>query len=193
MLIPASGFILIGGRSRRFGAPKWKAKLAGQTLLDRTWKLADSLFRETYVVTKKGQGPGQKPTVMDVVDFRSPLSGIYSVLKTTNTKWNFVLACDLPLISGSVIIQLWKHVQKDVEIVVPETLRGPEPACAFYSRSVLPACEEMIARKDYALHHLIDLSTSVAVDFSREEDRFVNINTPEDLERARIVLEKGSV
>ena len=35
---PASAFILMGGNSKRFGSPKWRATINGEFVLERIWK-----------------------------------------------------------------------------------------------------------------------------------------------------------
>ena len=47
-MIKATSFILIGGKSERFGSPKWKATISGQSVLDQIWNSCDS-FEKRYV------------------------------------------------------------------------------------------------------------------------------------------------
>ncbi|MBT6782697.1 MAG: NTP transferase domain-containing protein, partial [Candidatus Marinimicrobia bacterium] len=51
-MIKATAFILIGGKSERFGSPKWKATISGQSVLDRIWNSCDS-FEKRYVIGKE--------------------------------------------------------------------------------------------------------------------------------------------
>ena len=37
--INANAYVLIGGSSKRFGSPKWEAKLNGVRLIDHTWEI----------------------------------------------------------------------------------------------------------------------------------------------------------
>ncbi|MEE9166170.1 MAG: molybdenum cofactor guanylyltransferase [Candidatus Neomarinimicrobiota bacterium] len=185
MVIYASAFILVGGKSERFGSPKWKAGFEGTTLLGRAWDLLDPLFKETNCVTKRiGESTG-KPSIYDSLPIASPFSGVHTALAATSTEWNFILSCDLPLVDETVIRDLWSAVSKDYQIIVPEAGRGMEPTCAFYHRSLVPTCRKMIKEKDYALYSLISRSKSRRLDFLNRDELFININTPEDLERAK--------
>lgn len=182
-VIQASAGILVGGKSQRFGSPKWKARIGGTTLLERAWSLCDSLFERTICITRKGQESPGRPAIYDVLPVESPFSGIYSFLLSSDRDWNFVLSCDLPLVDETVIRDLWSAVSRDHQIIVPETGRGMEPTCAFYHRSLVPTCRKMIKEKDYALYSLIDRSKLKRLDFSERDEVFMNINTPEDLEK----------
>ena len=51
-MIPAKAFILIGGKSNRFGSPKWKAVIDVQTVLDRIWG-SSTEFENRFVVGKE--------------------------------------------------------------------------------------------------------------------------------------------
>ena len=51
-MITAKAFILIGGESKRFGSPKWKAVIDGKTVLDRIWDSCTE-FENRFVVGKE--------------------------------------------------------------------------------------------------------------------------------------------
>ena len=50
--IPISAFILIGGKSERFGSEKWRANINGKSVLDRIWD-GCMYFEERIVIGKK--------------------------------------------------------------------------------------------------------------------------------------------
>lgn len=189
-IIPSSAWILAGGQSRRFGSPKGGAVVAGQTLLDRAWDLCSPIFRSTCLVTKRNLGPVDRPAVLDLVNAQSPLSGIYSALQTAESEWVFILSCDLPLIEKKVIHRLWKSTAPDLDVVLPQTSRGLEPTCAFYSKNSLPFFRKMISTRTYALHQLIPQLRYTAIDFSDNDEFFFNVNTPEELEEVGRILER---
>ena len=49
--INANAYVLIGGSSKRFGSPKWKAKLNGVRLIDHTWEIC-KIFDNCTIVGK---------------------------------------------------------------------------------------------------------------------------------------------
>lgn len=188
MPIPASAYILAGGQSRRFNSPKWRAKINGKTLLDRSTGLCRSLFEESYVVAKKGMKTHPPPEVTDSADVYSPLAGIVAALGHSKRDWNFILSCDMPLVTAREINKMWRAAGPGVEMVVPETKKGVQPLCAFYSTSLLTRCKRMMSEREYALYRLIESSRVEVLDFSAGEDVFFNVNTREDLRHARSLL-----
>jgi molybdopterin-guanine dinucleotide biosynthesis protein A len=75
--------------------------------------------------------------------------------------------------------------------VVPRWRGGVEPLCALYGPAALAALERRVARGLLALHDLA-LEADLAVRYlegerlavhGRPEEVFLNLNTPEDLER----------
>ena len=105
--LPASAFILAGGKSKRFESPKWKAMLGGITLLQRSWNLCTDLFESISIVAKSNYDFGEKRLIQDILNVQAPLTGIYTALKQSEHKWNFIISCDLPFISEEIILKLW--------------------------------------------------------------------------------------
>lgn len=183
-LLPASAYILVGGKSRRFGSPKWKSKLGGITLLERSLNLCTSLFTMTKIVGKSVEELDGKPVIQDIIKVQAPLVGVYTALKQTSHQWNYIISCDLPLVTEEIILKLWEIISDNFDVVLPCTDNGLEPTCGFYSQSALPECEKMIWKGDYSLHHFIGSLNHKVVDFSPKTSLFLNINTKEDLKKA---------
>ena len=61
---PASAFILTGGKSERFGSPKWRSKIKGKTVLDRVWDACRN-FEHRYVIGKEKPADIDKPFICD--------------------------------------------------------------------------------------------------------------------------------
>ena len=99
--IPATVFILIGGKSERFGFPKWKAKINNQTVLDKIWNACD-IFENRVIVGKAKPHSISYPFMQDELNINAPINGLYTSLKISKTDWVFLLSCDLPLIAKSV-------------------------------------------------------------------------------------------
>jgi molybdopterin-guanine dinucleotide biosynthesis protein A len=99
-----------------------------------------------------------------------------------------LLAVDLPLVSGDLLGRLVEAIA-GVDAAMPVSASGVEPFCAAYRASCLPAVDRALGRGD---NRLIGFKDEVRVreieaatlDPSRP-DLFLNVNTPEDYERAR--------
>ena len=65
--IKANAYILIGGLSKRFGSPKWEAKLKGDRLIDHTWEIC-KVFKKQYIVGKSDYNQIEYPFIKDVIE-----------------------------------------------------------------------------------------------------------------------------
>ncbi|MBI3267424.1 MAG: molybdenum cofactor guanylyltransferase [Planctomycetes bacterium] len=193
-----SGAILAGGRSRRMGTDKAFLTLAGQTLLDRQLALFRGLFAEVLVAAndlERCARPGIR-VVPDAYPERASLVGIYSALRAASEPWCFVAACDMPFLEPSLIRYL-EGFTGGAEAVVPLWRERPEPLHAWYSKDCLPT---LTARIDAGTYRLGDLLPHLRVRTvpvegtawaARAETIFWNLNTPDDLERARRMTPVG--
>jgi len=196
-------FILIGGRSSRLGTDKAFVELGGRTLAQRAVedvRRGLSPERITMVAGSSTQFAieaitADTPFIFDLLEGRGPIGGLHAALSYASTPWIFVLACDYPFVSSELIGLLADNVDDEYGAVVPEQDDGRlQPLCAFYKVETARAIvEEIIERPRVSppMHEVVDLLNPLVVKFSEygdldgSEEFFVNINTVEDLERAR--------
>ena len=130
-------FILIGGRSSRFGRDKAAVEFEEESLVKRTAKLirnAISPSRITLVAANDGKCAFQgMPIIFDLHEGYGPVGGLHSALAYARTEWIFVVACDLPLISSDLVATLAGMISGDIDACVPVQPDGRlQPLCAFY-------------------------------------------------------------
>ena len=176
--IPATATILIGGESRRFGSPKWEAIIGGIKLIDRTWDLCE-IFESRFVVGKEKPDSISYSFIKDELDLQAPINGIYTALKYSKTDWAFLLSCDLPLIDSRVFEKLWESKSENCDAVVPFSNDKIQVTCGFYHKRVLSTLESEIEKKNYSIFKLLEKLNTAYVKFGKD-DRFLNMNTPED-------------
>jgi molybdopterin-guanine dinucleotide biosynthesis protein A len=182
------GVVLAGGASSRFGSPKWWAQIAGQSMASRavsalrpgTAKVV-ALSTDRELVTL---GIEVRP---DLVPGEGPLGAVRTALSWADElalDGAFVLACDLPLVSGA-LVQAVVSSWVDEDAVVPFGTRGPEPLCALYRSGLLDTVEAMLAGGERAPRRLLEVirvgrfPVDAAKAFSGVADPFVNVNTRE--------------
>ncbi|PYT01514.1 MAG: hypothetical protein DMF63_01305 [Acidobacteria bacterium] len=196
-------FILIGGRSSRLGTDKAFVELGGHTLAERAVENVRhgmSPQRITMVAGSSTQFALQAIStdvafVFDLHEGRGPIGGLHAALSYAQTPWIFVLACDYPFVSSELIRLLAGKVGDEFGVVVPEQSDGRmQPLCAFYKvETTRQIVEEIIERPRVPppMHEIVGLLNPRVVTFEAYEhlneadEFFVNINTLEDLERAR--------
>ena len=178
--ISATAFILIGGKSERFGSPKWKAKINGKSVLDIVWDACNS-FENRIIVGKEKLDGFEKPFIQDTLKINAPMNGLYTALSNTKTDWILLLSCDLPLIDSKIFKKLWESRKENCDAVIPIANDKMQVTCGFYHKRIWGKLESEIEKGNYSIFKLLYNLNSSFVDFG-EDDRFLNMNTPEDHE-----------
>ncbi|MBA4358778.1 MAG: hypothetical protein C0405_13755, partial [Desulfovibrio sp.] len=189
----ASCLILAGGQGRRLTPDKPLLEIAGTPIIERTARLAASLFPEVLVVTNTPEKYGflGLPLVGDERRGCGPLMGIYSGLQRIKHQAAFVCAADMPFLDEGMIRAQFRELG-DYDIVVPCPGGKPEFLHAFYGKGCLPAMRENLAADLFKVETLTRRCRTLLLDedwFARQgmsermERAFANINTMEDYRR----------
>jgi molybdenum cofactor guanylyltransferase len=132
--------------------------------------------------------PGVRVTCDKIPDV-GPLMGLYSGLGAINSERALVVAVDMPFVQPALLTFLLSLPLTPDTLLVPLVHNMPQVLLAMYPRSVLPLIEEQLQRGRRDLRCLLE---SVPVHFIEEAQlrkvdpqlrSFVNINTPEELQR----------
>lgn len=140
-----NAIILAGGASRRMGQDKAFIKVEGQFLIKRQIAVLKKIFKNIIIVTNqpaKFKFKGIK-VVQDIIKGCGPLSGIHAGLEASGSKYNFVIACDMPFINARLI----RHMQKKkagYDAVIPRLKDKLHPLFGIYSKDCIPAIEERL-------------------------------------------------
>lgn len=201
--------VLAGGRSRRFGdADKALATVGGTPMLARVARtvaaatgrppaiaVATDEDRRRYADALDDAGV-QAAFVRDDPTLEGPVAGIASAAEEAIAEWLLLCACDLPLVSEGVVDWLGDHRSGDAEAVVPAVEGRVQPLCGLYRRSALRAAVDAVAAGERnsvrALLDRLDAHRPDAADAPagvRAADALANVNTREQLRRARAVVD----
>ena len=194
-MFDVEGFILVGGASSRMGTDKSRLDFAGQTSVERIAESLKPLVDKITLVGAALSGPDSLPAISDVHDKWGPLGGIHAALQVSRAPLCMIVACDLPFVTSALLDRLIDFMD-DVDAVVPMQSDGhPQPLCAVYRVDrCLVAAREAIARKEHSPRALLDQVNTRYVEFEAmsrlpgSEHFFFNVNTPENLQRAREIL-----
>ena len=192
------GFVLAGGANRRMGLDKSRLVLGGSTLLQRSASALRSICDNVCAVGTIPQNSDGLTAVPDEISSvsgrrRGSIVGLLSALKNASNEWVAVMACDMPFISGEFFERLISFIREDVDAVVPVQPDGRlQPLCALYRREAcLPVVEEMHKTGEWKLQNLFAKVRTWSVDFDELRDLdnsglfFMNVNTPEEYEKAK--------
>ncbi len=194
------GVVLAGGRSERYGRPKWRERVGGASMAARALEALASHVEERGVV---GGEPALAdlgvPVREDLRPGRGPVAGLETALRWAGEHGRegvVVLACDLPLVDGGVVGALVAAASLDGEVdaVVPRGPRGPEPLCAVYGVGALPAVERILERSEASMGSLLERLRVAWVPVESLAGggwALHNVNTPGDRARAEARLGCG--
>ena len=177
--IPISAFILIGGKSERFGSEKWRANINGKSVLDRIWD-GCMYFEERIVIGKEKPKDFKKPFICDQLEIQAPINGLYTAIQHAEDDWIQLVSCDLPLIDADVFQILWNTKTQESDAVIPLTNNRHQVTCALYHKRILNYLESAIYENDFSLLSLIKNLKITKVNFNSDK-RFWNMNTKKNL------------
>ena len=191
-----SYIVLAGGKSLRLGRDKIIEKVGKTTLLEKVISRIDSLSKDIVIVTSEERDFSQLTdnpkvkTVSDIFPGRGSLGGIYTGLVKTEAFYNFVIAVDMPFLNRELLAYM-TDVADGYDYVIPRIGSFYEPLHAIYSKNCISPIETMINKNRRVIIELFDYVKVRYVE-AEEIDRFdpqhlsfFNINTIEDLEKAK--------
>ena len=165
--------LLVGGASRRFGSPKALARLDGEMLAERGWRVLGEVCDERLAVGKARDGLTLPFRVLDdATPVRAPMAGVVAGLRAASNELCVFLPVDCPRVSGQTLLRL---ATEAADAAVPQT--GPLPGA--YRRTALPAFERSLAREEYSLRDALRSLEVTVVELEPAE--LVNVNTQPEL------------
>ena len=191
------GVILAGGENRRIPALKGFLSVEGKAIIERSIETLTGILGRTVISTNMPEKYFcfGLPLIGDIKGEKGPIIGILSVLTATGEDSVFVVACDMPFVSGKLIRYMVASLEDKmtrnahVDAVIPVFEGKTEPLFGVYRRGVIKTIEGMIhsGRKgliamleDLNVHYITDEEVRA---MDPKGASFVNINTMEDYER----------
>jgi len=189
-LATISAALLTGGASSRMGCDKAHLEIDGLPLASRISRLLAALFEDVLIVGGNPPATARGRRVPDPEGPQCALRGVVAALAAASCERVLLVATDLPLLSADLLLALVAWPEADA--VVPRTASGLHPLCALYRRDpVLAVARARLAEGRLALQGLLDAVDTTALeeaDLARVDpdgNALSNVNTPEDLARAR--------
>jgi molybdenum cofactor guanylyltransferase len=171
----ATGILLLGGASSRFGSPKALARIDDETLAERAWRTLGKVCEQRLALGKAADGlPLPFPVLDDGNSERAAIHGLAAGLRAASTDLVIALPVDCPAITAEALLALVDGC-KDSDAAVPHA--GPLPG--VFRKRALAALEsgELSIRRS-----LEQLEVAVV---TLDPALLLNVNTPADLLRLR--------
>jgi molybdopterin-guanine dinucleotide biosynthesis protein A len=172
------------------GYDKKNLEIAGMRVMDTLITELTSLFREVWVSANDFFTSPHARTLPDTVG-SGPLAGIYQGLTHCTGAYLYVTACDMPFISPPYIAYMREIISsKAPDACVTRREDGfIEPFNSFFHKRCVGTLYDALTRKEYKIRPFLDKLTLHIIEpeiAARYGDGlFYNINTEEDLARAR--------
>jgi len=180
-----TGIILAGGKSSRMGSDKGFLELNNKPFVQYSIDAVTPLVSKIIIVSDHSTYDSFGLTrVTDHIKDAGPISGIYSGLEASDTEYNLILSCDIPLITSEVLEKLIHEIDSTTEIIQAESNGKSMPLVALYKRSVKTKFLELLQNEERRLRIAVKQCNfkNVALDKTNEKAT-MNINTKEDFKQ----------
>jgi molybdopterin-guanine dinucleotide biosynthesis protein A len=134
------------------------------------------------------------PMVPDAFPDHGSLGGIYSGLLRASGEAAFTVACDMPFVSTPVVRSLVARAGQ-ADVVIPRVGGQLQALHALYGRACLPHVEARLRAGQLKIAgffehvRVLEVPEEELANLDDPARTFMNINTPDELERARALLD----
>ncbi|MBN1251816.1 MAG: molybdenum cofactor guanylyltransferase [Bacteroidales bacterium] len=196
--INITGIVLCGGRSIRMGENKALLKLNNKFIISYVIDSLKEFCDEIILSTNSNELDFLNlKTIADEYKNIGPIAGILSGLESSKTDLNIIASCDTPFFSSDLINFLLKFSNQN-EIVIPEFEDFLQPITGIFKKSVIKTIKQEIELGNHSPQKIIKKANLkiVKIDNSLNffnNKLFMNINTKEDYENAKQIIDKRMV
>lgn len=188
-----------GGQSTRMGEDKGLMSFGRVSLVEFILEQVVDLGDEVLVISNQPEAYGilGLPVYTDVRPGIGALGGLLTALTYARSEAALVLACDMPFVNLDLIRFMTDNLPgNDVVVPVFGKKEFIEPFRGMYAKACLPAIEKAVQagkRRAIAFHPDVRvrlISQEEVARFDPDGRSFINVNTPEEYDRALDLLEK---
>ncbi len=179
-----TGIILAGGKSSRMRTDKGFVSFKEKPFVNHIVDALKPLVKNIMIVSDHSQydSLGYK-RVEDVFPEAGPLSGLYSGLLQSGSDLNFVLSCDVPLITSEILKKLLNAYTKEVNAVVCKADARIMPLVGLYNKNCIAVCKKLLENDERRMMRLLETLDNITyLALNRTQTQQVkNINSTKDL------------
>lgn len=186
------------------GRPKARLVIGGTTIIERQVRLLGAVARKLFVVGWPEDLSKSNLTnivrnltfLPDKLESRGPRGGIYTGLLESRSEYNLFLGCDMPFVDGGFLEILCRRaLESRADVTVPKSrARRLEPLCAVYRKRAVDAVCASLAAGENKITRFFPRVRCEVVPWREialagfAPTIFDNINTPEEYEAAKRIL-----
>ena len=189
------GTVLAGGKSQRFGEDKSQVKLGDKLLIDYILSEVIEEFNEILLVSNSSIDFKHSENISVIEDIKKnlgPLGGVLTAMKwikdnNKDYKWISTFPADTPFFKRSILQKFLQDIQpEESKLFFIKSNNTRHNIFGIWSIDLMDKLEEDLnkgERKVELWANSIGVKT-INIEF-QNEDPFFNINTKEDLEKAK--------
>jgi molybdopterin-guanine dinucleotide biosynthesis protein A len=203
-----TGVILSGGKSLRMGFNKSLLKIQGKTIIEYIVELMQNIFSKVILITNSPDEYRFLNLEMfeDIYKNYGPLAGIHSGLVNSSTKRNFIISCDVPLMTEQMIRYLVDY-STDKLITIAKADGYIQQLVGIYNRDIIVTAEDILEKEKLVEERnsdqqrrgckVLSLVNQVGAEIINTDslsfyipDTYFNMNNTEDFNIVKEKLEK---
>lgn len=184
------------------GFDKALLNICGRPVVQMIMSQLRKTFDDIVVVTNSPEGfTGLDARITgDILKNSGPLGGIHAGLTVSKSKYAFLTACDMPVISTEYAKYMVEIARKEMpDAVISQKGGWIEPFHALYSKDLAGDIERNVKKGMYKIFDVLKtkkvvrISESKVREFSPDLGIFTNLNDMADLEEFISRLETGGM
>ena len=189
------GTVLAGGKSQRFGEDKSQVRLEGTLLIDYILSEIKDEFKEILIVSNNKIHFKNSEKISMIADFekgQGPLGGVLSAMKwikqkNKDYKWISTFPADTPFFKREILKKFFKEIKiEESRLFFIKSNNTRHNIFGLWSIDLLGELEEDLKKGDRKVELWANKVGVKVIDMEFiNEDPFFNINTKEDLEKAK--------
>ena len=177
-----TGIIIAGGKSTRMGRDKGFLELNGKLFMTHIIEALQPLVSEIIISSDHTDHDtfGLR-RIEDTVKDAGPLAGLYSGLAASNTDYNLILSCDIPLITSKVLKKLIEKEDHESDITMFEQGGKAMPLVALYNKSCSKKLKTILDSGERRLQQALEPFNVKSIKITEQQKALSNINTKTQL------------
>ena len=191
--------VLAGGKSSRFGDNKSQAKLGGKILIDYILSEIINEFKEVLIVANDPIEHILSEKIIKIQDLKKnlgPLGGVFSAMKWLKNnhkkyQWIITFPSDTPFFKMKILNEFLNKInEKESKLFFMKFNDKRHNIFGLWSLDLIDQLEKDLDNGSRKVENWANNIGVKIISLSlKKEDSFFNINTKEDLEKAKKILD----
>ena len=192
------GVVLAGGKSLRFGEDKSQVKLNNKSLIDHILSEILTEFKELLIVSNNSIEFNKSEKISIISDFKNnlgPLGGVLSAMKwieenNKDYQWVSTFPTDTPFFKKQILEDFLKKIKpEESKLFFIKSNNTRHNIFGLWSIDLADKLEKDLENGDRKVEDWANKVGVNIIDMQFEKnDPFFNINTKEDLEKAKDIF-----